>query len=101
MDLISEWCSKQGMEIWAYCLMPNHVYLIAVPQSIQGLALAIGEAHRRYTRESTFAKAGEGISGALRILCPGRGTSYRRCALHRTEPRLGSLGKKSRRIPSE
>jgi len=29
--------------------MPNHVHLIAVPKSEQGLARAIGEAHRRYT----------------------------------------------------
>ena len=25
------------VEIWAYCLMPNHVHLIAVPQSADGL----------------------------------------------------------------
>ncbi|MEA3241715.1 MAG: transposase, partial [Pseudomonadota bacterium] len=31
------------------CLMPNHVHLIAVPQNEEGLARAIGEAHRRYT----------------------------------------------------
>jgi REP element-mobilizing transposase RayT len=42
IDLMSEWCSKHGVDIWAYCLMPNHVHLIAVPQSIEGLARAIG-----------------------------------------------------------
>jgi putative transposase len=30
--------------------MPNHVHLIAVPQNPDGLARAIGEAHRRYAR---------------------------------------------------
>jgi len=30
--------------------MPNHVHLIAVPESEDGLRRAIGEAHRRYTR---------------------------------------------------
>lgn len=34
--------------------MPNHVHLIAVPQSEDGLRLAIGEAHRRYTRRVNF-----------------------------------------------
>ena len=29
--------------------MDNHVHLIAVPQTQEGLALAIGETHRRYT----------------------------------------------------
>jgi REP-associated tyrosine transposase len=50
LNLMSEWCSKCRVEIWAWCLMPNHVHLIAVPQSEEGLARAIGEAHRRYTR---------------------------------------------------
>ena len=47
--LMAEWCERCGVEIWAYCLMPNHVHLIAVPETPDGLARAIGEAHRRYT----------------------------------------------------
>ncbi len=50
VELMAEWCALQEVEIWAYCLMPNHVHLIAVPQSPDGLTRAIGEAHRRYTR---------------------------------------------------
>lgn len=38
------------VEIWAYCLMPNHVHLIATPTSEGGLAQAVGETHARYTR---------------------------------------------------
>ncbi len=49
-DLMVEWCGAYSVEIWAYCLMPNHVHLIAVPDSADGLARAIGEVHRRYTR---------------------------------------------------
>lgn len=36
--------------MWAYYLMPNHVHLVVVPESEDGLRHAIGEAHRRYTR---------------------------------------------------
>ncbi|MGO9121699.1 MAG: transposase [Desulfomonilaceae bacterium] len=61
IDLMSEWCSKHGVDIWAYCLMPNHVHLIAVPQSIEGLARAIGEAHRRYTRRVNFLQGWRGL----------------------------------------
>jgi putative transposase len=50
LDLMAEWCGFHSVEIWAYCLMPNHVHLIAVPESADGLARAIGEVHRRYTR---------------------------------------------------
>ena len=54
VDLMAEWCAKRGVDIWAYCLMPNHVHLIAVPQSEDALARAVGEAHRRYTRRVHF-----------------------------------------------
>ncbi|MGE5545099.1 MAG: transposase [Bacillota bacterium] len=47
--LMADWCSKHKVDIWAYCLMPNHVHLIAVPPSKEDLTKAIGEAHRRYT----------------------------------------------------
>ena len=49
--LMREWCAQAGVEIWAYCLMTNHVHLVAVPESAPALARAIGEAHRRYTAE--------------------------------------------------
>ncbi len=54
LDLMAQWCRKCQVEIWAWCLMPNHVHLIAVPQEERGLARAIGEAHRRYTRRINF-----------------------------------------------
>ncbi len=50
LDLMAEWCGRHDVEIWAYCLMPNHVHLIANPATADGLRRAIGEAHRRYTR---------------------------------------------------
>lgn len=50
LDLMAESCGRSGVAIWAYCLMPNHVHLIAVPEAADSLRRAIGEAHRRYTR---------------------------------------------------
>ena len=41
-----------SVECWAYCLMPNHVHLILVPATADGLAGAIGETHRQYTGEA-------------------------------------------------
>ena len=45
---------------WVF--MTNHVHLIAVPESEDSLARAIGEAHRRYTRMKNFAA---GVRGYL------------------------------------
>lgn len=48
-ELMRASCERFGVKIVAYCLMSNHVHLIAVPQVDYALARAIGEAHRRYT----------------------------------------------------
>ena len=57
---MGQWCTVHQVEIWAYCLMPNHVHLIAVPVSPDGLRLAIGEVHRRYTRMVNFREGWRG-----------------------------------------
>lgn len=49
-ELTARWCYLYGVEIWSYCLMPNHVHLLAVPCSGDGLSRAFGQVHRRYTR---------------------------------------------------
>lgn len=48
-DLLAEQARRRGVEVWAYCLMPNHVHLVLTPRDELGLGLAVGEAHRRYT----------------------------------------------------
>ncbi len=48
-DILAERCRRVSVEVWAYCLMPNHVHLVMVPQAPDGLARAIGETHRQYT----------------------------------------------------
>ena len=58
--MMAEWCPKCGVEVWAYCLMPNPVHLVAVPKSEEGLRRALGEAHRRYTRLINFREGWRG-----------------------------------------
>jgi putative transposase len=48
-DLLAEASSKTGTEIWAYCLMPNHVHLVLVPPDPDGLRRCLADLHRRYT----------------------------------------------------
>lgn len=48
--LLSAAAKKARTEVWAYCLMPNHVHLILVPSHEDGLRATLGDAHRRYTR---------------------------------------------------
>ena len=47
-DMLGEQLRRFGVEVSAYCLMPNHVHLILTPQGADGMSRALGEAHRRY-----------------------------------------------------
>ena len=48
-DLLAQQCRKHGVAVWAYCLMPNHIHLILVPDRAEALGRALGETHRRYS----------------------------------------------------
>ncbi len=50
LAIAAEAFAEAAVEVWAYCLMPNHVHIIATPASEDGLAKAMGGAHVRYTR---------------------------------------------------
>lgn len=62
LQLMAEWCAACQVEVWCYCLMPNHIHLIAVPESELGFRQAIGEAHRRLEKR---------LGRILRRLKPG------------------------------
>ncbi len=47
-DLLASSCAAADVEIWAWCLMPNHVHLILVPSDADGLRRALAPVHRRY-----------------------------------------------------
>jgi putative transposase len=47
-DLLAEHCRAADVEVWAWCLMPNHVHLILVPADADGLRRALARVHRRY-----------------------------------------------------
>jgi putative transposase len=49
LDLLASSAERAQTEIWAYCLMPNHVHIILVPSDEYGLSRTFGELHRRYT----------------------------------------------------
>lgn len=48
LNLIRDTCRQHGVEIWAYCLMDNHVHLLVVPRKVGSLALGVGRAHRAH-----------------------------------------------------
>ncbi|HEY1606005.1 MAG TPA: transposase [Allosphingosinicella sp.] len=68
--LVAEACAANDVRCLAWCLMPDHVHLILVPSTTDGLRAALAEAHRLYSRRINFAKGWTGY------LWQGRFASY-------------------------
>lgn len=60
LALLQEWNAKDGLAVWTYCLMPNHVHLVVVPETAKALGHGIGEVHRRYSRMVNFRERWRG-----------------------------------------
>ncbi len=48
LRLLKKYGNEAGLSFWAYCLMPNHVHLIALPKTPDSLREAIGNATWKY-----------------------------------------------------
>lgn len=62
LGLIRKLRVAAGVDVWAYCLMPNHVHLVAVPERQDSLAKLLRVVHHRYARR---VNADHGWSGHL------------------------------------
>jgi len=48
LRLMGKYAARHGLTVWAYCLMTNHIHLVAVPQREDSLGLAMRDAHAVY-----------------------------------------------------
>ncbi|MGZ5495123.1 MAG: transposase, partial [Candidatus Aminicenantales bacterium] len=49
LRLLRKYGSEAGIDFWSYCLMDNHVHIIAVPKRIDSFSRGLGRAHWKYT----------------------------------------------------
>jgi len=50
LKLLSTYAAKHALQIWAYCLMDNHVHLLVVPETETSLARGVGVTNLVYTQ---------------------------------------------------
>lgn len=50
LDLLRDTCQRERLPIWAYCLMPNHIHLIAVPERETAMAQSMGRINGDFAR---------------------------------------------------
>ncbi|HEV2688208.1 MAG TPA: transposase [Bryobacteraceae bacterium] len=60
LNLLREYADRHELRIWAWCLMTNHIHLLAVPPSASALARSMGSTHRDYARYRNVRAGGTG-----------------------------------------
>jgi len=62
LNWLHEYALRYTVDIWAYCLMPNHVHFICVPKAEDALAHAFNTLHMRYAQ---YFNSKRGVRGHL------------------------------------
>jgi REP element-mobilizing transposase RayT len=100
LKLLRENSALCGLALIGYCLMSNHVHLIAIPAKAEGLAE--GAEPNSWTlcllmeRRSPIKRAR--LARAILFLSLGRDAPVGSFALYRTEPGEGSIGFRSQAV---
>ena len=77
LELLAEQCEKFSTAVEAYCLMTNHVHLIATPKRADSLAKAVGRTNLYYTRHINATRGRCGHLWQDRFFsCPLDGTYF-------------------------
>jgi putative transposase len=60
LDLLGQHATRYGVRILGYCLMTNHVHLIAIPERENSLARALARTHSEYALAINHAQGWSG-----------------------------------------
>jgi putative transposase len=93
LDLLAAAAERAQTEVWAYCLLPNHVHIVLTPSDEGGLRRTFGELHRRYTgyvnaRRRTTGHLWQGRFGSVAMDEAHFVTALRYVALNPVRARL-------------
>ena len=54
LEIATALLPDSALQIWAYCLMPNHIHAVVVPQQPDALARYFGSLHKKYAQITNF-----------------------------------------------
>jgi len=60
LEWLQSYCDQHDVQILAYCLMSNHIHLVAVPHSPEGLQKVFKPLHMRYAQRINRIKGWKG-----------------------------------------
>jgi REP element-mobilizing transposase RayT len=85
LELLRQYSELHGLALLGYCLMSNHVHLIAVPRAAEALAQALKHAHGRYASYWNARNSSSGHVWQGRFLSAGRNPFMEGAALRGVE----------------
>lgn len=85
MDLLKEYCDKYAVEVWAYCLMTNHIHLILRPSDSEGLQKVLKPLHMRYAQYINKKKGWKGHLWQGRFFSSALDEAYTHSAIRYVE----------------
>lgn len=56
LDTFFDYATRYNLRIWGYCLMRNHVHVVAVPEREHSLAQVFGRTHSDYARYANLVR---------------------------------------------
>ena len=101
LRLLGNYATRYELEIWGYCLMPNHYHLIAAPQRPDSAARALGRLQADYARYLNLQRDTPGHLWQARFFSRPMDTAYTWRALAYVErnPVRAALAKTADRFP--
>lgn len=83
LDLLRAYAEDARLRLWAYCLMPNHVHLLAMPERPDSMASALRRTHADFARHFNLRKRTCGHVWQARFFsCPLEGAHLWRAAAY-------------------
>ena len=61
LSLLAQYSHMHSLDILAYCLMTNHVHLVAIPRTKDSIGNALRPLHTRYTQHVNWKEGLEGV----------------------------------------
>ena len=62
LALLRKYLERHGLQVYAYCLMTNHLHLVAMPSTQVALSRTLRDTHTAY---ASYINRREGVSGHL------------------------------------
>ncbi len=95
---LREYATRYSVEIWAYCLMRNHVHFICVPKADGVARPCFQQLHMRYAQYFHGKKGRDRspMEGKVPLVHAGRPKRFRGGPLHREQSRPGGTRRAGR-----